>query len=318
MNDRAIRINKDEDDFDLKKFLGRFIDQWKLYAICVPAFLILGYLFIRYSTPMFTVHAKVLIQDQQSNSSSSSFMPPSMLSGFSDMFDMPSSVDDELAIFQTLDLMSKVVKDLNLNVSYFTKGNVRNVQLYKNCPFRADFEPVNDSTHATSFDINFKNTDKTDFTVSNSDLSYKEQAKFGQALKTPVGKIAISKTGIISEDETYILSVNSIDATVDAAVKNITTAIPDEKTNMITLDYKTSIPALGQDILKTLISEYMTRNLSEKNQMSDSAIAFISSRIILVSNDLEDVEGNIQQFKQTNNYSRRCLNYRHDCRVPEV
>src|SRR5205809_8100137 len=45
----------------------------------------------------------------------------------------------------------------------------------------------------------------------------------------------------------------------------------------------------------------MQRNLNEKNEISDSTIAFINSRIGLVSGDLSGIETDIEHFKQKNN-----------------
>ena len=57
----------------------------------------------------------------------------------------------------------------------------------------------------------------------------------------------------------------------------------------------------GEALLAQLISEYMERNLTEKNEISDSTISFIDGRIGLVSGDFSGIETDIEHFKQQNN-----------------
>jgi tyrosine-protein kinase Etk/Wzc len=83
MTDIKRKVIKDDDEFDVKKFLSRFIDHWKLFAISLIFFLLLGFLFIRYSTPLYKAHAQVLIQEDQNNSAAASFMGSSQIQDFS-------------------------------------------------------------------------------------------------------------------------------------------------------------------------------------------------------------------------------------------
>src|ERR1043165_2132425 len=160
MSDIRKRIIKEDDDFDVKKIISRILDHWKLYVISLVTFIVAGFLFIRYSTPLYRAHAQVLVQDEQ-NDGSSSFLQSSALADFSNLFNVKSNVNNELAILQTPDLLQRVVEEMNLNIDYFRKGRIRSVELYDQSPFKVDFIPVSDSVSFTAFNINFPNSEPT-------------------------------------------------------------------------------------------------------------------------------------------------------------
>ncbi|CAN5543641.1 tyrosine-protein kinase [soil metagenome] len=289
---------KQEDEFDFKKILSRFLQHWKIYILSVIIFVFLGLMYIRYSTPLYQVNAQVLVQDGQS-SGSSSFLNSSMISDFGGMFDVQNNVYNELAILQTKDLLEKVVKEMNLNISYYNKGDIRDVEQYHKSPFSAYYTPSGDTMPYVTFQLTFPNSGKDNkFNLTANDTSF--TAKFNDTLAIAQGKVAISTSGLPFQNTSYLLTLNSIDATIANIKENLTIELTNKDNTVISLTYNTNIPKKGQDLLKNLVDAYINRNLSEKNQMSDSTIKFINSRIAIVSKELGGIEGDIQQFKQKN------------------
>src|SRR5689334_14238400 len=192
MTDTKRKVIKDDDEFDVKKFLSRFIDHWKLFTISIIFFLLLGFLFIRYSTPLYRVHAQVLVQDDQNNSAAASFMGSTQLQDFSSLFSIQSNVSNELAIIQTRDLMEKMVREMNLNISYYRKGRIRSVELFDKSPFSVSFIPSSDSILETTFHISsISQGTANKFVIKNPDLNISQNLKWGDTLYTSIGKICI-------------------------------------------------------------------------------------------------------------------------------
>lgn len=296
------KANADE-DFDIRKVISRLLDHWKLYVLSVAFCVFAAFLFIRYSTPMFKVHGKVLVQDDQKNSSPFSFMGGGAMQDFSSLFGIKSNVYNELGILQTRNLFDKVVKQMNLDVAYYRKGRVRSVELYNKSPFTVQFLPSEDSIQTTLFDISFPATGRDNRFVMNND-KIKEPGKtysFGDTVHTQIGKIIVSRSGQPFENMPYFFTLNNTDEVVAGIMQNLTADIENRETTIINLAYNTSIPQKGQDVLYSLINAYIERNLSEKNKISDSTISFIDGRISIVSKELNDLEAGIQGFKQKNN-----------------
>lgn len=98
MSDVKKRIVEDDDDFDVKKLISRFLDHWKLFVISLVACIAAAILFIRYSTPKYKVHAQVLVEDDQNNTSPFSFIGGSQMQDLSSLFGIKSNVYNELGI----------------------------------------------------------------------------------------------------------------------------------------------------------------------------------------------------------------------------
>src|SRR5205809_4751567 len=299
MDKNQIRPLKREEDFDIKKILNRFLVQWKLYLISLIIAALLAFLFIRYSIPLYKIHAQVLIEDNDSkggSSSSSSFSQTNMLEDFSGMFDLQSNVYNEMAILKTRDLLENTINNLHLNVGYYKRGDIRNIEMFINkSPFKVDFIPVSDSILLTEFGISFPDNGKSSkFTIASLDDTFKVTANFNDTIQSPVGKICVMRTGVPFGNANYSFTINSVAAVLADIQKNMVISIPDDQTTVIQVDYNTNVPKKGEAVVGQLISEYMQRNLNEKNEISDSTIAFINSRIGLVSGDLSGIETDIE------------------------
>ncbi|MGI8951193.1 MAG: GumC family protein [Chitinophagaceae bacterium] len=304
MNENKAAVVK-EDEFDFKKVLSKFTSYWKLYVLSLILFIIAGVLFILYVTPLYNVHAEVLVSEDQNgnSSSSSSLLASSALSSFSGLLATPTNANNELSIIQTRDLLTKVVRDLNLNIVYYRKG-FPSKELYNKSPFNVNFIPVSDSVVLTTFNISFPKLGQSPtFSISSDDLDTAFKAKFNDTIRTRIGKVYISKTGQPFEKADYSFTLNSIDYTVYTMImnENLTAQITDPETTIITLIYtKCNVPKKGEDILNDLIDKYIERDLNTKNQISDSTISFINARINIVGAELNHIELDIQNFKQNN------------------
>jgi tyrosine-protein kinase Etk/Wzc len=292
MNTNINKVQK-EDDIDVKKVLAKYIDYWKMYLISLIACFLFGYLFIVYVTPMYETDARLLVENDPSQESAS-------LLNFGQSLNN-TNLDNELIILTTRDLLEKVVSTMSLNVTYYRQSAIWVNELYDKSPFAVTFIPGNKSFAPFQFQINFSNRERANgFVVSDlkSDSSYK--TKFDDTLSVSQGKLIFKRTGKRFEDINYLIAVTPVRSAISDLFKNLFTEIKDAKSTVINLTYNTNIPSKGEDVLNTLIQEYVRRNLNEKNRVSDSSIAFISSRIVLVSEELKAIESDIEHFEQVN------------------
>jgi tyrosine-protein kinase Etk/Wzc len=68
----------------------------------------------------------------------------------------------------------------------------------------------------------------------------------------------------------------------------------------LNLSFQTTNPALGKDVLRTLIQVYNEASLSDKNLTTQSTIRFIDERLGLISGELTTVERDVENFKTSN------------------
>lgn len=289
-----------DDVFDIKKIIFKFLYFWKYYILSVILCLLLGAIYTRYSNPMYKIHSKLLIQEpESSNGASSGMLPSSQVMDFSGLFDVQNNIYNELYILQTRDLLNRVVDKMDLTKVYRTEGSIRDVDQYKRTPFKAYFEPSSDSMPDINMHIEFKKVAPiSDFVITIGENTY--TGKIGDTIALPQGRLVLEATGQAFLEKPYVLTIRSKEALFAEIKNNYSVVYDDKETSILSLNYNSNVPGKGEDFLKTLIDAYLNRNLNEKNEMNDSTISFINERIGIVAADLSVIEKDIQGFKQAN------------------
>jgi tyrosine-protein kinase Etk/Wzc len=284
-------MNEFDDDFRLEQILRKFTSKWYWFLASVIVCFALTYYVLKIQTPMSLVSAKVLINDPTKGGVTAETKLLGQLGNMAS-----SSMANEASVLQTKFLMERVVRDMKLNITYFSKGALRDDELYS-APFVVDlFQPV-DTIKTTSFDITFLPnqkiqlvSEKLDTTVSyNKPINVKGLGAF-QILKTP---------SAVAEGA-YAFTVTSIDKRVESLASQLTVALPTDPSAVIDVTFNYSVPKKGEDILRRLLQIYVSTNVDDRNRLADSAYAFIQTRLSYLGGELGSLENNIQGFRQKN------------------
>ena len=297
MADQQLKnINQDQDSFISKRLIGRILDYWYLFVISLAVCLGLAWLKVYYATPMYKVSSQVLVEENKSGNAQAFSGGELNLSSY---FSSRLNLQNEIGILQTTDLCREVVTNLQLNISYFHKGNVRAVELYKSSPFQVFYQPENGFVVPVSWEISFLNQLSNEFVVTAGNSHFKWH--FNDTLHYNNGSYYFIKTGKpFDTGATYILSIQNPDAISAQMSANLLPELYLQRSSILRLTYNTNLPEKGVDVLLGIVKAYISRNLNIRNQMSDSTIKFINERIALVGNELGGIETTIQQFKQNN------------------
>ena len=291
-----------ENEFDLGLFLKKIASKWYVFLISLFIFNFLAFLIIRYSTSVYKINAKVLINDD--NKSNSFQSSTGDLMDLSALMGVKSNVDNEAEVLKTRVLVEKLIRDLQLNATFYKVGNIRDVEL-NYAPFLIYDIVIPDSLKQTKvyiskitnegFTINYKNP--------LTSISDKRKVKYGERIFLPqVGKFRFEKNINYNEElkEEYVLKLEAVDERVDNLRENINIGVTSSDVSTIDLSLQYPVPSKGERILTKLIENYTTQNIREKNRIADSTITFIDNRLVLVGQELGNIEGNIQKFKQVN------------------
>src|SRR6478735_5869406 len=116
-NDQSIEpqgmVQEDDGGFDFKKLVYTFLQYWPWFVASVFISMLIAFLYLRYTTPVYRISAKILIKDDKSGPSGGS---EDMLSQL-DIFNTKNNVNNEKEVLQTYYLVKKVVDEMQLNVS---------------------------------------------------------------------------------------------------------------------------------------------------------------------------------------------------------
>ena len=293
-----------ETHLDLKKIVFNLLSYWHWYVISILICIALAFGYLYFATPLYKIHSTLLVENvQSSNTSSSSLLDETSLLNDLGLADVANSVDNEMAILQSHSLMDKIVRDLHLNIKYYGVNKIKTVELPKSrCPF--EFKILSLSAAPIDFPISFsvKLTDKG-VNLINGDNSLK--VRFGGTVKVNGSVFQIIQKQLENAADTAIQSYSVIVIPYEQAtsnyLKNLSIVNNNTKaaTISLTLSEETN-PKSGVEMLTYLINTYIKLNIEDKNKVADSTIAFINNRLLVVSDELNSIERQIQDFKQAN------------------
>ncbi|MGB2129747.1 MAG: Wzz/FepE/Etk N-terminal domain-containing protein, partial [Flavicella sp.] len=130
MNTTPINDNgqfENDDSLNLRDELQKYLFHWKWFVFSVFISLSVAFVYKRYASPVYEISSKLLIKEEKGGGSA--------LSAFQDlgMLDIGgyNNIDNEIAILKSRTVAKTVVEDLNLNISYFEKGRVKESEIYK-------------------------------------------------------------------------------------------------------------------------------------------------------------------------------------------
>lgn len=286
-----IFVEKNKVNFKL--LISKMLGNWYWFLISLAFCLAISFLYLRYTPKAYNVSARILISDDQSKSSEDDMLNKAL----GGQFGSTSSVQGEAEILKTRHLMQKVVEGLKAYISYYYKGQVRSVDLYRDSPYRLTLFVAPDSITSKSLEVTLKGSQ-----LHVSSGTFSKNVNLFEAFVVPgLGKVQLEKgEGVAVKGAVYVIQVSTVKQTVNALVANLKVTMPIKDVNIVALDYGSQVPNSAVDILNKLIEAYVQGNITDKNKIADSTIAFIEDRLSFVGKELGNIEGNVQTFKQKN------------------
>lgn len=302
-NDELSTTNVKQQDVDIKFIVAKVLGNWKWYLFTLLFFSIIGVLVYLFVSPRFTVTGRVLVAGYNAQGKQVTGTDEStVLNQLGSMFSVPNSVNNEMEIIHSRTLVERTVRDLQLNVTYWGQGPIRYDETYKNSPFFIKELSLKNISDPIEYDIRvIDGGNKVHFEDEDSDSTF--TLSFGDTLHAWYGSwVLVKNPDVIEKDPKHVLGmvINSYATAIYYYMENITAATTNEFVNIIDLTLSGMTPQKNEDILKHLIGLYIQSDIDDHNRVADSTIAFIDSRLIGVSQDLNNVDKNIETFKKSN------------------
>lgn len=277
--------------------LKGYLKYWPFFVLALVVSIGTAFIYILYSTPQYKITSTLLIQDDEKGDG--------LLKGtaFSDlnMFRSSKTVDNEMEVLRSRDLIYKVLGKLGMDVELKKPGQFRDKILYgKTSPITIVPYKLDKPAYAKDFKLSVKIKSDSTFSVINGgnhkDYKFNELVKGngyqfkvskGPAFKSDYPKIDVTFNDLYTLSEFY--SLGGI---------TVLPVIKDANTVLITL--YDPVPQRGMDILNELITAYNQENVDSKNVIAKNTIAFIDKRLKYLISDLTGVEQDVERYKQVN------------------
>ena len=131
------KLKDKEDSIYFYEILEPYLKKWYLYVISVIIGLMLVYFYVSYTIPIYQNSASIIINEEDSKSSSSGL---SLLQDL-EFVQSSSNLMNELEILKSHSVLEPVVDSLNLKLTYFLLGDnskLRRYELFNESPIRVN------------------------------------------------------------------------------------------------------------------------------------------------------------------------------------
>lgn len=206
------------------------------------------------------------------------------------------ALTNEIYKLKSTKLMEDVVSHLGLNIQYYGRVYLRDINTYKHSPVQ--ITPLRDINTNYSISIVPKSETEFEFMV-NGDKNWKK-AHFGNKVSTPYGPVAVTKTRLFNVQYVGYTVIAKVFTTSSAAkryIGNLNVERVEKNSDVLKLSLTTDNHDLGIDILNALIVAYNQDGIEDKNRVARNTENFIAERISSISQDLSGVDSRIAALK---------------------
>lgn len=307
-------MEEEQSSLNFQTIYTAFILNWKWFILSILICLGIGFLYLRYATPVYNTTAKLLIKEDNSRRSGRGGLQA--LESMSNLGIISNSygVENEQEILTSTTIAEQSVRDLKLYVSYYMKGRVKKHMLYKNQPINVDMDYAHlDKLNApikmkivrkdNSYNISGK------YYIPVDEVSYEGPYEFEKTVssipavvRTNVGVITLTRNGsyTMEDDDAMIVYINSPRIASYKYVKNLEVEQTSKTSSVFNIQLKDQNISRGIDYLRQLAICYNRQANEDKNEIAMRTEAFINDRLQKINEELSSTDGELESYKKRN------------------
>lgn len=292
-----------EKPINLREVYEKYIVYWKWILASVLIACVIGFFYLRTQPYTYHLTTTLLVVDQSKSGAMNemSMMKQLDVMGFGSSLSM---VNNENEVLKSSALMKRVVNQLELHTTYTTKDFLRTIDLYTASPYyvKMDSMALMQLEKTLSFEIAREEGQYTIEGEYNDSAFSQTVKKLPAMINTPAGPISIAlRKGLKflpqNEITVTISNPNAVGRYISA--KLLTTEVS-KQVDVINIGLNVSNEQKGKDILNTLSAIYNRDAIEQINRSAMNTANFIDDRLRLISGELSDVEGEVENYKQVN------------------
>ena len=275
----------------IKEFTNKYFRYWPIGIIIIILFIIIGFLYYIFSSPVYDIKATLIIHDENRGMSDDQVLESI------NAFESAKIIENELEVLKSRSLLEKVVDSLNIYTSLTSMEDQMKLN-YVTSPLKIKLAHV--------FKISDNLDSKIEFTYNAIDETIfynKKEYPLDTWIKGPFGDMKFLKNKYNQSSENketkYYFTYSEPRLIVDDLIKNIDVSSTSKLSTVIDLSLKDFIPKRGEDVLNTLIYFYKEQTLDNGKSLATQTLKFIEDRINKTKKELSELEIKEQNYKSS-------------------
>lgn len=284
-----------EENFDFRKEFFKYFSFWKYFLGASILLLITAFIYLRYTSKVYTSTAKIKVLDKKESSLE--------LPSAEDLFSHSKiNLENEVEVLKSYPILEEVVRNLNLTTSFFAIGDIME-SLEVTVPFEYSSERIADSITKEEYRLNITDGGLEVIDYNNDDKTYlfKEFSTYKATHDLPFEIHNIDK-GIWSENyEGFDIIFQPIDDIVASLKKDIIIESVGKESEIISLSLKSTNKEYAENVINELIKVFNKDGIQDRQLIHKRTIDFVNDRYAYLSMELDSIEIVKQLYKVDNN-----------------
>lgn len=305
-----------QEENQFRKIWELIIRNYKIFLFCIIFSLVLAFAINRYSIPTYSISSSILIKESQAQPSMSS--PNDFLN--SNLFGTNQNFQNELWVMKSYPVIETTIRNLDLTVSYFSKGKFNYYDAYEVAPFKISYmqdhpQPIdvrfrisflNDSTFeikSESKRATFYNFETNVITHRKYNWAFYQKGRFGELIENEDLAFVVDSLFVpdheISSKITYGFIFKTVSALSNELKARLNFVVVDRQATVINIKLKSESPNKGINIVNEMMNVYSAQNLDRKNHLASITVDYIEKQLSEISDSLNQTEDNLQRFRSS-------------------
>ena len=277
---------------NLKKEIGKYLSKWPWFLLSIALFYTAAKIYLRYTEPQYFTKTSLKLQEAKGKNATALTDLKNLGVGVSGN----DELQGETQIIVSKPILATVAQNLNLDISFFSLGAIKEIELYNNTSLTGKIIKITnpDSFSSATYTLNPVNSNS--FKLEGSSTVY----RFGTPSKFPFGTVQINLkpgTRLSTPIKVVFRSIGNVVAGLESG---ITVTLPPNKGLLMDLSLVGPVPRKSEDILNELSKQYIIDGVNDKNLEAQNTQDFINERLAIITDDLSGIEGEKERFKRTN------------------
>lgn len=278
-------------EIDFEKLYTVLSKSWKWILLIVIITNIGAYLVIRWTKPVFESYSDLKLNIKNDAN----------LLGFLEDNEETSinNLSGEIELLKSKLFFNKVIQTLDLDVSYYSVGNILEDEKYRSPPFNVDYTLVDDWAYDRYFTVDIQNG--SEFILGYPDHSGIEDQKhrFGELVQNDHLTLRLTlndELERIEHRQLYSFKINSRNSLLNYLENNLAVEPLNLTANTVRISFRDHNKFKARDLVNAIDTIYLRYTKEEKNKANQQKIEFLDQQLLLTQGKLKDYETYFESF----------------------
>ena len=315
-NDQQIQgTSEEQSSFNFSTIFTAFILNWKWFLLSTIICVGIGFLYLRYATPVYSTSAKLLIKDGNDDNrrGGGALQALESMSNFG-FISSNYGTENEQEILTSTTIAEQAIRDLKLYASYYTKGNIKKQLVYKKQPINVDMDSSHIEKLNAPFELKIKRENdsyhiKGTYYIAENEISFdgpyeieKTVNSLPAVIRTQAGTLTLTQNGkyTLEDGETQYAYLISPRNKAHEYTGKLSVEQTSKTSSVFNLQLEDQDITRSIDYLNQLVTCYNRQANEDKNEVAVMTEAFINDRLVKIDAELSPTDGAMESYKKRN------------------